>query len=287
MANHTIDKFAYGGETYVLQDNVTSFKTINGNSLKGTGDIDLPTGTGTVTSAGVSNATNGGLTISGSPITTSGTISIGHSNVLTSAQTTQAVYPIKIDKNGHISAYGSAVTIPSITLNGSSATSPSFYAPTTAGTSGYVLKSNGSGAPTWINAVLTDMKVTVEPIADDTTYYPIFATGTGTATRQIDPSGALEYMTSELANAAVLSIGGTYDGYLQLKTRYGGEAIINYSGIAHVNDYYLPDASGTIALTSDITTATLSATDDGAGNVTLSVTGVTSANLNSASGVSF
>lgn len=39
--------------------------------------------------------------------------------------------------------------IPTITLNGSSTTSPSFYAPTTAGTSGYYLKSNGSGAPTW------------------------------------------------------------------------------------------------------------------------------------------
>ena len=30
---------------------------------------------------------------------------------MSSAQTTQAVYPIEIDKNGHISAYGSAVTI--------------------------------------------------------------------------------------------------------------------------------------------------------------------------------
>lgn len=67
-------------------------------------------GEGSVTSVGVSNATNGGLSVSGSPITTSGTITVGHSNVLSSAQTTQAVYPIKIDKNGHISAYGTAVT---------------------------------------------------------------------------------------------------------------------------------------------------------------------------------
>lgn len=39
-----------------------------------------------------------------------------------------------------------------VVLNGSSksGTSASFYAPTTVGTSGYVLKSNGSGAPTWI-----------------------------------------------------------------------------------------------------------------------------------------
>lgn len=65
---------------------------------------------GTVTSVGVSNATNGGLSVSGSPVTSSGTITVGHSNVLSSAQTTQAVYPIKIDKNGHISEYGSAVT---------------------------------------------------------------------------------------------------------------------------------------------------------------------------------
>ena len=68
--------------------------------------------TGTVTSVGISNATNGGLSVSGSPVTGSGSITVGHSNVLTSAQTTQAVYPIAIDKNGHISSYGSAVTIP-------------------------------------------------------------------------------------------------------------------------------------------------------------------------------
>lgn len=39
-----------------------------------------------------------------------------HSNSVT-AQTTQAVYPIKIDAQGHISAYGSAVTIPSVTTS--------------------------------------------------------------------------------------------------------------------------------------------------------------------------
>lgn len=63
--------------------------------------------TGTVTSVAVSNG--GGLSISGSPITTSGTITISHSNSVT-AQATQALYPIKIDANGHISAYGTAVT---------------------------------------------------------------------------------------------------------------------------------------------------------------------------------
>ena len=95
MANHTIDKFKYGSDTFVLQDNVSGYTT----------------NTGTVTSVGITNDTNGGLSVSGSPVTVSGSITIGHSNVLTNAQTTQAVYPIKIDKNGHISGYGSAVTI--------------------------------------------------------------------------------------------------------------------------------------------------------------------------------
>ena len=85
------------------------YLTIGGNTYS------LPVGGGgTVTSVAVSNATNGGLSISGSPISSSGTITIGHSNVLAAAQTTQAVYPITIDKNGHISGYGTAVTIPDI-----------------------------------------------------------------------------------------------------------------------------------------------------------------------------
>ena len=49
-------------------------------------------------SVGIANATNGGMTVSNSPITSSGTISIGHSNVLSSAQTTQGVYQIKWEK---------------------------------------------------------------------------------------------------------------------------------------------------------------------------------------------
>ena len=43
----------------------------------------------------------------------SGTVSIGHANSVT-AQTTQAIYPIKIDAQGHISEYGNAVTIPTV-----------------------------------------------------------------------------------------------------------------------------------------------------------------------------
>lgn len=43
----------------------------------------------------------------------------------------------------------SGATANTITLNGTATKNPSFYAPTGAGTSGQVLTSNGSGAPTW------------------------------------------------------------------------------------------------------------------------------------------
>ena len=105
-----------------------NYLTIGGNTYEiADAQARSQAGSGTVQSVAVSNASNGGLSVSGSPITSSGTISIGHSNVLTSAQTTQAVYPIKIDKNGHISAYGSAVTIPTVPTNVSAFTNDSGY----------------------------------------------------------------------------------------------------------------------------------------------------------------
>ena len=96
---------------YNTADN--KYRYYNGSSWQ-----PISAGAGTVTSVGVSNATNGGLTISGSPVTTSGTISIGHSNVLANAQTTSGIYPIKIDKNGHITEYGTALGNVSTTAAG-------------------------------------------------------------------------------------------------------------------------------------------------------------------------
>lgn len=89
------------------------------NLVRHTSDVSGGGG-GTVTSVGLANATNGGLSISGSPITSSGSITVGHSNVLSGAQSTQAVYPITIDKNGHVASYGTAVTIPTVTSSYSS-----------------------------------------------------------------------------------------------------------------------------------------------------------------------
>ena len=114
--------------------------------------LTLPNATGTIAlTSDIPSVpdVSGKIDTAGTGLSKSGT-TLNHSNSVT-AQSTQAVYPIKIDAQGHISAYGSAVTIPSVTLNGSSSTSPSFYAPTGAGTSGQYLKSSGTGAPTWTN----------------------------------------------------------------------------------------------------------------------------------------
>lgn len=61
-------------------------------------------GAGTVTSIGITNSDNS-LSVSGSPVTSQGNISVGHTNSIT-AQQTMGVYPIKIDASGHITEYG-------------------------------------------------------------------------------------------------------------------------------------------------------------------------------------
>lgn len=95
---------------------------------------EMGTGGGTVTSVAVENASGGGLTVSGSPITTTGTISIGHSNSI-AAQTTSGLYPIKVDANGHITELGTAVNMSEYAQLNSPAFTGTPTAPTaTAGT---------------------------------------------------------------------------------------------------------------------------------------------------------
>lgn len=100
MATKYINSITYGGNEYKIIDDTSGYTN----------------NTGTVTSVGLTNATNGGLTVSGSPVTGSGNITVGHTNVLTNAQTTQAIYPITIDRNGHIASYGTVVKVPTITI---------------------------------------------------------------------------------------------------------------------------------------------------------------------------
>lgn len=76
--------------------------------------------------------------------------------------------------NGYIDFVVASAPV-TITLNGASTTNPSFYAPTTGGTSGYLLKSNGTSAPTWINpsSVTVGNATTATKISDGSiTYTP-------------------------------------------------------------------------------------------------------------------
>lgn len=68
-------------------------------------------GGGTVTSVSLTNASGeSDFTITGSPITSAGTITIDHANSVT-AKSTQGLYPITFDKHGHITGAGDAVTV--------------------------------------------------------------------------------------------------------------------------------------------------------------------------------
>lgn len=86
---------------------------------------------------GVSISATDGLELgsNGGNLSNGQTITVGHSNSVTT-QSTQAVYPIAIDAQGHISSYGNAVTIPTVPSAGNTATAVS----TTA---------SGGSATTW------------------------------------------------------------------------------------------------------------------------------------------
>ena len=148
----TLDTLVINYLTQAQYDAAQQAGTLNANQLYLTPDTGSSGGGGTLSSVGISNATNGGLLVSGSPLTSDGSITIGHSNVLTNAQTTQAVYPIAIDKNGHVSSYGSAVTInPKTTWYGTSSTGATTQAKTVT-CSGFTLETGAIVCVTFTNA---------------------------------------------------------------------------------------------------------------------------------------
>lgn len=110
MANDYINQIiANNGTTFDIKDTISGYTTNTGTVTQVTAGTGLKIGTAT----------------SGGNITTTGTIN--HTNSVT-AQPTQAVYPIKIDAQGHISAYGNAVTIPSdVNVTNTAVTATSTY----------------------------------------------------------------------------------------------------------------------------------------------------------------
>lgn len=210
----------------------------------------LPNNSGTIALTSDIPDVSGKIDTAGTGLSKSGT-TLNHSNSVT-AQTTQAVYPVTIDAEGHIASYGSAVTIPTvptITLNGSSTTSPSFYAPTGAGTNGYVLTSSGSGAPSWTSGELTDEKIKpVSGVTNSQAYGVLLSYDT---VAQKPRTADLKYY--QASSYAEIAVGSTSrKGQLTLQDTSGKNVIIKPTTLTDFRTITLPDASGTIALTSDI-----------------------------------
>jgi len=130
-------------------------------------------GSGTVTSVAVSGGTTG-LTTSGGPITTSGTITLAGTLAIANGGTNGSASPTA----GAIS-YGTGTA----------------FAFTAAGTSGYVLQSNGASAPTWRTP--TEYATVTDDTTTNATRYPLFSSSTsGNLTAEYVSSSKLKYNPS-------------------------------------------------------------------------------------------
>lgn len=188
----------------------------------------------------------------------------------------------KISKTGTYSDLIGKPTIPTITLNGSSTTSPSFYAPTTVGTNGYVLTSSGSGAPTWkasssastaTQTVSGISKLVTGDIALDRTY----ANGEAAAAAHTHSgyfeknSSITQTITTNVFFADTTSSGADAELNIDSKASFGkpirfeNQAVsstfaqLSYSNTDQTSSdpdvqIALPTVSGTLALTSEIPT---------------------------------
>lgn len=241
-------------------------------------------GTGTVTSVGITAGT--GISVSNSPVTTSGSITVGHSNSVT-AQTTQAVYPIKIDAQGHISGYGSAVTIPTdtnTTYSLSGALSSNTYTSTlTAGGSGsgtstssisfaagtgISLSSSGSTLTITNTISNTDVNVTNTAVTAASTYYLTGGSSSATATGTLNKHASINaYVTADsgttgsaritIGNSTASGTAGAKYGYLRLygDTAYYADIRTESSTPTANRTIYLPSYAGTMYLTCVNTTS--------------------------------
>lgn len=76
-------------------------------------------------------------------------LSVGTSGIAIGLASDTANGAMSSDQFNKLSGIDEGATKDTITLNGTATKTPSFYAPTTAGTKGQQLVSNGTGAPTW------------------------------------------------------------------------------------------------------------------------------------------
>lgn len=130
---------------------------------------------------------------------------------------TAAAVKIGRDSTGHVTI-GAALTAADVgaatsghthtyTLNGASATSLSFYAPTGAGTSGQYLKSNGSGAPSWTNfPTIPSITLNGSSTTSPAFYAP---TGAGTSGQYLKSNGSGAPTWATLPTVPTITLNGS------------------------------------------------------------------------------
>ena len=195
------------------------------------------TNTGTVTQVTAGTGLKIGTASSGGNITTTGTIN--HINSVT-AQTTQALYPIKIDAQGHISAYGSAVT--SWALSAITGADDLKAIEALTGTSGFLKK---TAANTWgldTNTYLTG--ITSSQITTALGYTPYDSTNPDGYTNNVGTvtsvaasgSGGITISGSPVTTSGTIAIG------LNLSTAING--LGEGTSAAHRDDYIVAQYAG-------------------------------------------
>ena len=95
-----------------------------------------------------------GITISGTnevsaKVVAGNGLSVDTDGIKMGAASADAAGAMSSDDFTKLAGVAEGATANTITLNGTATANPIFYAPTTVGTNGQYLKSNGSGAPTW------------------------------------------------------------------------------------------------------------------------------------------
>lgn len=212
--------------------------------------INGQTGAVTVTPAGIGAATEEALqdVIDGTTFVAKATHATSADNAAyadSASEASQADYALtaKADANGNDipNTYAKKSELPpevTIDLNGSPTTSPSFYAPTTAGTTGQVLKSMGAGqAPVWGEAQKKDIANATVTLGASLTY-----------------NGAAQ--TQTVANVKLGSVtlraGTDYDISGNVATNAGNYTLIvsgkgDYTGFVFV-DWSIAKAQGSISV---------------------------------------
>ena len=220
------------GHTYKVITALSSPSAKVGDTVISNGSewIVIPSGdepSGTVTSVAVSNG--GGLSVSGSPVTSSGTITISHADTSSQASSSNSgrtyIQSLTLDTYGHVTEISTATE----------------------------------------TVTNTDSKLQVAEITSGTTYYPIVGTGTAAATRQYDTTGFLYSSsagtTSAIGSSVIVLGNNTKSGVANNKrgvlclygtTTHGASIVAE--ALTAARTLTLPDANGTIALTSQIPT---------------------------------